>query len=223
MSRYDEDPDGLEGQEPVEAGGSSPPEGKGPEGGTESTQEEKEQLERQNFELRKELREVRAAQLVQEHGLLPSHGEILAKIPRDEQLEAASRFAAELQQHGYGDPDLSPPRPAPTGAPSGAHVQGDQPSTAGTPVRTGGAQPAEGTFADPEAAEEIRASKGWGDLEAARDAAVRRKQEADYPNVPMDAARAAEGARNIDDYFGRLEQAKHEALTEARRSRKGGG
>jgi hypothetical protein len=212
------DPDDLQGQAPDEAADSSPSTEEGPEGDAET----REELEKANKQLRDELRGVRAGALVEQYQLLPSHAEALRQAPRDKQHELAVGFAAELSQYTEGvDPDLGPtrPRPAPTGAPSGGRVEGDQPSTSGPVQRTGGPQTDdEGeTFADPETVEQIRAAKGWSDLDTALDAATRRQRDRDYPAVEMDLARIAEGVRDFNDYFSKLEDAKHAALQEARK------
>jgi hypothetical protein len=161
-------PEGLEELEDPDEGGTSPPEPTGQ--GAESPGDDPAVLMEENSQLRQQLRDLQADRLVDSHGLLPSHAELLKRLPRDQQGTAAARFRAELDSlRPKPDPDLDLP-PA-TGGPSLAQVRGDAPGPEPGPTeRHGpGQQPSE---TPPEAGEEeiierlraIDPREGWGGL-----------------------------------------------------------
>jgi hypothetical protein len=114
-------------------------------------QQDPDELERQNAELRQQLRQERAERLADQHGLPPSYRELLVAVPRDQQEAKALEYAEELRSH------LNKPGAGP----------GGQPGASSLPAPSGPEPPAEPTAettAEDQLVEKVGEARHVGDL-----------------------------------------------------------
>jgi hypothetical protein len=151
-------------------------------------EQDPDELERQNAELRQQLRQERAERLADQHGLPPSYRELLTAVPRDQQEAKALEYAEELRSH-LNKPDAGPG--GPPGASSLRAPSGPEPP----------AEPTAEPSAEDSLVEEVGQAQNLGGLMESQLQAGRRAREPaplEEPAVGADVEEIRK-AESLDD------------------------
>jgi hypothetical protein len=157
------------------------------------------EIERQNAELREQLRAERAERLASENGLPRSYVELLANTPRDQQEAKAVEYAQELRAH-VGAPVAGP---------------GGQPGGSSLPAPPGSeppAEPASEPTDEDRLVEEVGQAQNLGGLMESQLQAGRRAREPaplEEPAVGADVE-GIRKAESLDDLL-KLQQSRKAA------------